>query len=311
VKKTYAIIGAGAVGALYGAWLQRAGFDVHFLARSDCNHIRSHGLAIDSILGNFIIPDVKVYDDVSAMPRCDVVAVTLKTTANHILPEIIPRVLKPDGVVLVMQNGLGFEERVAAMVGPRPVLGVLCFVCSNKTGPGHVRHLDFGHITIGQYSEKGRPAGITNSMKSVANDFTKSGVSVTLASDLQTARWKKLVWNVPYNGLSVVLNATTDMIMKNPHSRDLVKRLMHEVCEGASVCGHPVENAFIEEMLSYTDSMTPYRTSMKIDFDEKRPMEVDSIFGAPLDEAAKAGTALPLLSMLYGELKYLDGMNRG
>jgi 2-dehydropantoate 2-reductase len=62
-------------------------------------------------------------------------------------------------------------------------------------------------------------------------------------------------------------------------------------------------------MLSYTDSMTPYQTSMKIDFERKRPMEVDSIFGAPLEAAKKAGADLPLLSMLYEELKYLDEKN--
>jgi 2-dehydropantoate 2-reductase len=97
--------------------------------------------------------------------------------------------------------------------------------------------------------------------------------------------------------------------MKNPHSRGLVKRCMQEVHAGAAACGHPFEEAYIDEMLSYTDSMTPYKTSMKIDFDGKRPMEVESIFGAPLEAAKKAGLDLPLLSMLYEELKYLEEKN--
>jgi 2-dehydropantoate 2-reductase len=310
VNRTYAIIGTGAVGALYGAWLARAGHDVHFLARSDYEHIRAHGLAVDSVKGSFVLPHVNVYADASAMPKCDVVAITLKTTENRILPEVLPHVVKDNGAVLVMQNGLGYEERAAAIVGTGPtVMGVLCFVCSNKTGPGSISHLDFGHITICQYTGNGTPAGITAAMKDIAGDFEKAGVTVALAPDLSIARWKKLVWNVPYNGLSVVLNAATDELMKNPHSRDLVKRLMQEVCRGAAACGHPVEDAFIEEMLSYTDSMTPYQTSMKIDFERRRPMEVDSIFGAPLEAAKKAGADLPLLSMLYEELKYLDAKN--
>jgi 2-dehydropantoate 2-reductase len=309
VNRTYAIIGTGAVGALYGAWLGRAGFDVHFLARSDCEHIRLHGLTIDSIKGDFVLPHVNVYADAPAMPKCDVVAVTLKTTANDILPSVLPHVVKDNGIVLVMQNGFGYEEKAAAIVGPKRVLGVLCFVCANKAGPGHVKHLDFGHITMGAYTETGEPAGITDEMKAIADDFTKANVSVSLAPDLVKARWKKLVWNVPYNGLSVVLGATTDSLMKSPHSRDLVKRLMQEVRAGAAACGHPIEQAFVEEMLSYTDSMIPYETSMKIDYDRRRPMEVESIFGAPLDAAKKAGLDLPLLSMLYGELKYLDEKN--
>lgn len=312
VKKSYAIIGSGAVGALYGAWLCRAGFDVHFLARSDYDHIRMHGLIVDSIKGDFVLPHVNVYADASSMPRCDVVAITLKTTENHVLPSVLPHVVKENGIVLVMQNGFGFEEKAAVIVGPNHILGVLCFVCSNKAGPGHVRHLDFGHVSIGQYTANGSPSGITGDMKSVATDFEKAGVEVELANDLDLARWKKLVWNIPYNGLSVVLNARTDSLMKNPHSRDLVRRLMQEVCAAAAACGKTIEDAFVEKMLSYTDSMTPYETSMKIDFDNKRPMEVESIFGAPLYAAKKAGGAgadLPLLSMLYDELKYLDEKN--
>jgi 2-dehydropantoate 2-reductase len=311
VKRTYAIIGCGAVGALYGAWLARAGFEVHFLARSDHDYIRVHGLTIESAArGDFTIPHVNVYSDASAMPKCDVAAITLKTTENRVLPRVLPHVIKDNGTVLVMQNGLGFEERVAALAGQKAVLGVLCFVCSNKVGPGHVRHLDFGHVTIGQHRESGTPAaGITPAMNDIAADFAKAGVTVGLAPDLAVARWKKLVWNVPYNGLSVVLNALTDSLMKNPHSLSMVKHLMQEVCAGAAACGHPIEEGFIEEMLTYTDSMTPYKTSMKIDFDAKRPMEVESIFGAPLEAAKKAGHNLPLLSMLYEELMYLEELN--
>jgi 2-dehydropantoate 2-reductase len=288
----------------------RAGHDVHFLARSDYRHIRDHGLRIDSVKGGFVLPHVNVYPDATSMPACDVAMVTLKTTANQVLSEVLPHVVKDHGgAVLVMQNGMGFEERVAALVPGKTVLGVLCFVCSNKIGPGHINHLDFGHITIGQWTSSGQPSGITTDMQAIGTDFTDAGVTVSLAPDLITARWKKLVWNVPYNGLSVVLDAMTDSLMENPHSRDLVERLMREVQEGAQACGRAIEDSFIKEMLSYTDSMKPYTTSMKIDFDRKRPMEVDSIFGAPLDAAKKAGKHLPLLSMLYAELKYLDGKN--
>jgi len=306
VTRSYAIIGAGAVGGLYGAWLSRAGFDVHFLARSDYSHIAAHGLVIDSVRGNFVLPHVNVYERAQDMPKCDVVAITLKTTAQVALPAILPHVVKDSGVVLVMQNGMGFEEKVAEIVPKNPVLGVLCFVCATKAGPGRIRHLDFGHITIGQYTGSGKACGITPEMKAVGDDFTAAGVKVNLAQDLATARWKKLVWNVPYNGLSVVLDAMTDSLMQNPHSRDLVKRLMQEVCAGAAACGRVIDDAFVNEMLAYTDSMQPYTTSMKVDFDQKRPMEVESILGAPLRAAAQAGVTLPLLSMLYGELRYLD-----
>jgi 2-dehydropantoate 2-reductase len=311
MSRTYAFLGTGAVGGFYGARLVRAGFDVHFLARSDAGYIREHGLVIDSKDGDFTIPHVNVYGDAGSMPRCDVVAITLKTTANGLLRGALPAMVKDNGVVLVMQNGFGFEEEVANMVGSDSVIGALCFVCSNKVGPGHIKHLDFGHITLAQYTKNGLPAGITRQVSDICADFTKAGIPVAAAPDLGTARWKKLVWNIPYNGLSVVLNATTDLLNKIPFSRALVENLMHEVCAASAACGHPVEEGFIAEMLSYTDIMPPYRTSMKIDYDEKRPMEVESIFGNPLRAAKKAGAHMPLMEMLYQELKFMDEKNRG
>jgi 2-dehydropantoate 2-reductase len=308
--KTYAIIGTGAIGGYYGAKLAHAGFDVHFLARSDFQHIRDNGLAIDSKDGNFTLPHVNVYNSAASMPACDVVAVTLKATANPILPDVLPAVVKKNGTVLMMQNGFGFEEEVAKIVGPERVLGVLCFICSTKTGPGRIQHLDFGHITVAQYTKDGAPSGITPLMQDIAGDFTKAGITARTVPDLATARWKKLVWNVPYSGLSVVLSALTDALNKNPSSRALVESLMREVCAAAAACGHPIEEAYIREMLEYTDSMTPYRTSMKIDFDEKRQMEVEAIFGNPLRAAREAGAKMPLLGMLYQELKFIDENNR-
>ncbi|HMD67487.1 MAG TPA: putative 2-dehydropantoate 2-reductase [Chitinivibrionales bacterium] len=309
MSRTYAIIGTGAVGGFYGARLARAGYDVHFLAHSDYRHIRDHSLVIESKDGNFVLPHVNVYDDAGRMPPCDVVAVTLKTTANSILPAILPSIVKKDGLVLVMQNGFGFEEEVAAIAGPDRVLGVLCFICVTKTGPGRISHLDFGHITVAQYTKDGSQSGITTQVKAVADDFTKAGIAVETSPDLGTARWKKLVWNVPYSGLSVVLSALTDALNKNPHSRELAKSIMAEVCAAAKACGHPIEPEFIDKMVAYTDAMTPYRTSMKIDYDEKRPMEVESIFGNPLRAAKKAGVNVPLMEMLYKELKFLDEEN--
>jgi 2-dehydropantoate 2-reductase len=306
VNTSFAIIGTGAVGGFYGARLARAGFDVHFLARSDFSCIRDHGLAVESKDGDFVLPRVNVYDDARSMPECDVAVITLKTTANSVLPSILPSVVKKDGLVLVMQNGLGHEEEVAGIVGPDRVLGVLCFVCANKAGPGRIRHLDFGHITVAQYTADGSPGGITSRVRDIAGHFTRAGFAVETAADLGTARWKKLVWNVPYSGLSVVLSAATDTLNANPHSRRLALDLMREVCDGAAACGHPIEPAFIDKMVSYTDTMPPYLTSMKLDYDAHRPMEVESIFGNPVRAAQASGAKVPLVEMLYRELKYLD-----
>jgi 2-dehydropantoate 2-reductase len=310
VSRSYAIIGTGAIGGFYGAQLSRAGFDVHFLARSDADFIRSNGLFVESTDGNFNIPHVNVYQNARSMPRCDVVAIALKSTANNILPDVLPWVVKKNGVVLVLQNGLGAEEEVAQIIKDTSVLGVLCFVCASKTGPGRIKHLAFGHVTIGQFTSNGRPSGITSVMRDISTDFSKAGIVSENLPDLGAARWKKLVWNVPYSGLSVMLSATTEAINANPHSRQLAHDMMREVCMAAAACGHSLEQPVPDMMVNYTDTMPPYAPSMKLDYDAKRPMEVESIFGNPLRAAQNAGVQVPRLEMLYRELAFLDKMNR-
>ncbi len=309
-NRSYAILGTGALGGYYGACLQRTGLDLHFLLHSDYEHVYEHGLVIESPNGDFTLPHVHAYGDVGKMPACDVAIVALKTTQNHLLPKMLPPVVKNDGVVLVLQNGLGIEEEVAQIVGSQRVMGGLCFLCSNKVGPGHIRHLDYNQITLGEYTSDYRPAGITERMRQIADDFERAGIPIELTEDLLFARWKKLIWNIPYNGLSVVLDATTDELMADQHTRSLVEQLMREVIAGAASTDRIIPDRFIQQMLDYTQKMTPYRTSMKIDYDEKRSLEVEAIFGNPLRAATAKGADLPLIRMLYRQLKFLDTRNR-
>jgi 2-dehydropantoate 2-reductase len=307
---SYAILGTGALGGFYGAKLQKAGNKVHFLLKSDYTEVSEHGLVVESKDGNFNLPQVQAYNDVEKMPRGDVVVVALKTTQNHLLPKILPPVIKDNGVVLVLQNGLDIEAEVAQIVGNTRVIGGLCFLCSNKVGAGHIRHLDYGKITLGEYASNYHPAGITDKMREIAGDFQNAGIAIELTEDLLLGRWQKLVWNIPYNGLSVILNATTDELMANLYTRTLVKNLMDEVQLGAKSTGRIIPDSFIETMLDYTVKMKPYRTSMKIDFDEYRPLEVEAIFGNPIRTAAANDISLPLIRCLYQQLKFLDRRNR-
>jgi len=308
--RRYAILGTGALGGFYGARLQRAGLEVNFLLRSDYPQVRERGLQIQSVEGDFALPQVQAYANVQAMPTCDVVVVALKTTQNHQLPQLLPPILKAHGVVLVLQNGLGVEAEVAAIVGDQRVIGGLCFLCANKTGPGQIHHLDYGKITLAEYGSNAQPQGITERMRQIAADFERAGIPIRLATDLNLARWQKLVWNIPFNGLSVVLDATTEALMANAHTRSLVEALMQEVVAAARHCKAGIADEFIQSMLSATLKMKPYRTSMKIDFDAGRPLEVEAILGAPLRRGEAAGASLALITMLYRQLKFLDPGSR-
>ncbi|MBE9123075.1 putative 2-dehydropantoate 2-reductase [Tychonema sp. LEGE 07199] len=305
-NRNYAIIGTGAVGGFYGAKLQKAGLEVNFLLRSDYQTVKKQGLIIESPEGDFTLPQVRAYHDARKMPQCDVVIVALKTTQNHLLSKILPLLLKDNGVVLVLQNGLNAEPQIAQIVGAERVIGGLCFLCSYKIGPGHVSHLDYGTITLGEYAQDYKAIGITDRLHQIAEDFQRAEIPIEMSEDLLLSRWKKLVWNIPYNGLSVILNARTDELMANPDTLILVEEIMAEVIAAAKSCDRIIPDNFIPNMLEYTHKMKPYRTSMKIDYDESRPLEVEAIFGNPIRVAEKAGVKLPQIEVLYRMLKFVD-----
>ena len=124
--------------------------------------------------------------------------------------------------------------------------------------------------------------------------------------DLLLARWKKLVWNIPFNGLTVAHNTLTDQLLAEPGIRDLCRTLMEEVAAASAACARPIEKAFIDKMMHDTERMTPYAPSMKLDFDRGRPMELEAIYGIPLRTAKESGVNMPETLALYDQLKAMD-----
>jgi 2-dehydropantoate 2-reductase len=297
-------VGVGAVGGLYGARLAGAGYPVRFVARSDAAHLRQHGLVLESPWGDLQIGEPDVYDDPRQVPVSDIVIVALKTTENERLPSLLGPMLGPQTSVVFLQNGLGIEEGQRGALGDRALLGGLCFVCSNKVGPGHVRHLDYGRVVLAADRDRAEVAS------AVADDFTAAGIPASVEDDLALARWKKLVWNVPFNGLSVVLDALPQDVLADPHGRSLVAELMSDVQRGALACGKKIDDDFLTTMIDDTVAMRPYLTSMKLDFDSGRPMEVEAIFGNPVRAARAEGVELAAIDALYRQLAYLDAHRR-
>lgn len=301
-----AIIGTGAIGGYYGARLAEAGNEVHFLFHSDYEHVKAHGLKVESVKGDIFLKEVNAHKDVSTMPKCDLVIVGLKAVKNDILKTILPHVTADDGLVLTLQNGLGADDEIAKIVGADRVAGGLCFICSNKVGPGHIKHLDYGKITLGEYAPDFGKKGITPRLEALSKLLTGAGIENEVLDDLLLGRWRKLMWNIPYNGMSVVMNATTAEMVADEKLRPLFRSLMAEVQKGAAAFGREIPDSFAEAMIEMTDKMTAYMTSMMLDYRAGREMEVEAICGEPLRLAASRGVHLPYLDMLYRELSHLN-----
>lgn len=312
-RRRVCVVGTGAVGGYYGARLAAAGHEVHFVARSDHAHIARHGLRVDSHKGHLRLVDVRVHATSATVPEVDVVVVATKTTANTGLVDQLRPVLRPGMTVVMLQNGLGNEDAAhAAAVGVLgdehaadvAVVAGLSFVCSHKLGAGHVHHLDYELVTVAPFGEARTAAA------AFAAELAAAGVEVATRDDATAARWHKLVWNVPFNGLAVVLDATTAELMATPATRTLAAALMREVQAAATVDGVAIADAFVERMLTDTEKMTPYVPSTKLDFDRGRPMEIDAIFGAVVRAAARGDVDVGRIATLEAQLRFLDARNR-
>lgn len=278
-----------------------SGLDVHFLSHSDYQFVKERGLQIDSCDGSFHLDKVNVYQNAGDMPKCDVVVVGLKTTNNHLLRELLPPLLHERTVVILIQNGIGVEADVQAMFPETQLVGGLAFICSAKTEPGRVRHQCYGSVNLANYSCRDEAL-----FTSVLNDFTNAGIAAA-SVPYEEARWKKAVWNMPFNGMTVALNTRTDLLLKNPATRQLIRDLMMEVVEASRALGVTgVDEAFVEKMIDMTDNMTPYSPSMKLDFDFHRPMEIHYLYTRPIEIARAAGYRMHKLEMLEAELCFLQ-----
>ncbi|MFU8894297.1 MAG: 2-dehydropantoate 2-reductase [Luteolibacter sp.] len=289
-----AIVGSGAIGLYYGARLAAAGEDVRFLVRSDADGFRDHGLRVESIHGDLHLANLRTARDPSEIGPVDLVVVAWKATANEHLEQVLPPLMHQGTQVLTLQNGLGNCEKIARITGPQNVLGGLCFVCINRIAPAHVRHTASGKVVLGEWRADDR-----NRVTIVAQRWKNAGIHATATPVLEQAQWEKLVWNIPFNGLSIAEGGvTTDILLANPRTLGEIREVAHEVVAAARALGHPIPESLVEENIERTRPMGPYRPSSMIDYLEGREVETDAIWAAPLRRAALVDAPMPATATL-------------
>lgn len=291
-----AVVGAGAVGSYYGARLARTR-EVAFLMRRDLEAVRRRGLRVESCDGDFRLDPVACYGSTGEIGPVDLVLIALKTTANAELPRLLPPLLREGTVLLTLQNGLGNEEFLASRFPGHAVLGGLCFVCINRGEPGVIRHSAHGRIELGGHGP-GAP------LREVAALLGGAGIDCRVLPDLGLARWRKLVWNVPFNGLSIAAGGIdVARILADPVLLERARRLMAEIIAAAAARGHAIDSAFAGENIARTREMGAYRPSSLVDHLAGRAVELEAIWGEPLRLAEEAGCAVPELKRLYLEIR--------
>ena len=307
-RQTVAVIGSGAIGSYYGGRLAEAGHDVRFLMRRDYQAVQRGGLRFTSPDGDFTLAHPTVTLSSEDIGPVDWVICALKATSIEEARELVRLCVAADTRILVLMNGLGLEERFAGWFGPERIFGGLAFTCINRGEPGYVHHLAYGPVTIGHLHNS------TQELETAIALWARSKVQVIASPSLLRARWEKLCWNIPFNGLAVAAGGiTTDRIVGDPGLRVAARALMAEVIEAGNtdLAAH-TENvridgaAVIERMFALTDTMGVYQPSTMIDFVGGKAMEIEAIFGEPLRRAESLGVDTPQLALLTALLRALN-----
>ena len=297
----YGIIGSGAIGGYCGGKLAKAVKDVHFLFHSDYEYVKSNGLQIDSVDGDFHLSEVNAYRSTKDMPKCDIVLVCLKSTNNGLLKEMLTPLLHKNTIVILIQNGIGLESDLQEVFPDLNLAGGLAFICASKNEPGRINHQSLGKINIGAYS-----CSDISLLEEAIKDLNESGIDTKLV-DYEEARWKKAVWNIPFNGMTVVLNTTTDQLVNNPATEKLLREMMIEVIEAAQHSGvKNIDSSLADKTIEMTKVMPPYSPSMKLDYDFKRPMEIKYLYSRSIEEAKKNGYDMVKAAMLEKQLLFIE-----
>lgn len=320
-----AVVGCGAVGSFYGAKICKTGEPVHFLIRSDWEAVAQNGVRIISDEGNVLAQPLLALAPEEIGP-VELVLVALKSTANHRFKELIEPLVGPDTAIVTLQNGLGNEAALADLFGAERVLGGLCFVCLNRIQPGVIHHVAYGKVVLGEFASLPRER-----THDIARLFRNAGIPVQVTDNLDRARWEKLVWNIPFNGLGVAAAAgydafmsgdvpdgfnawdsfATDQLLADPRWESLVREVMAEVIKIARDHGLGLSPTLAEQQISLTREMGHYRASTLIDFEAGRPLEIDALFLKPLLIAQSSGLEVPLLANICNFLVQMNAVATG
>jgi len=297
------IVGAGAVGGFYGGKLSQAGAEVSVVCRSNYEAVRNRGIVIRSGTGDFEFKPKYVLRYSEEYPETpDYVIITTKALPEIPLASIIKPVVKSETGIVLLQNGIDIEVSIAHEYPKHDLISVLAFIGVSQIEHGIIWHQDYGRVELGLY-----PKGISKKTRVLLDLFSKAGIEATVTETIMASRWKKLVWNAPFNPLSVLAGGVeTHTLLSDPHTRELIKRVMTEVVALARHDGYILPSEIIKKNIEVTEKMPSYKTSMLLDYEARRPMEVEAILGNAIKKAEQFGVPTPYLYALYSLLKLVN-----
>lgn len=298
------IVGAGAVGALFGSALARQGAQVSVVCRSDYDVVSREGYDIISpLLGNHRFYPHEVFREVAECKTPpDYLILTTKVLEGVDRAALIRPAVGPGTVIVLIQNGVDIEAEIATAFAENEILSGLAIVGVGRSAPGMVNHQTMGQLNLGRY-----PNGASPAAERIATLLNGAGIGCKVTDNVVGARWQKAVWNATFNPISITGGMLdTAIMLGTPESTAFIQRAMEEVGAVAATAGYPIHPKLIEQLISGTRAMPPYHTSMALDYKYGRPMEIEAILGNTVRAARKHGVSTPILETLYAVTRMIE-----
>lgn len=290
-----AVIGAGAVGCYYGAMLLRAGYDVTLVGRAaHVEAINANGLHFESASFTGYIP-AKAVTDIAELHQPDLVLFAVKSGDTDQTAKTLKPVLKPDSVVLSLQNGVDNPERLRKILS-QPVIAAAVYVATEMPGPGHVKHNGLGKLIIGNAPQSA----------ALAKLLSDAAVDTTVSDDIDAVQWAKLINNCAYNAMSAVAGIAYGEMVNVEGVRQILTDAVTECVAVARACGVTLPGDVLDKTLGLAAVMPLQQSSTSQDLGRGKPSEIDFLNGFIVRKGLEHGIPTPTNHALQVMVKLVE-----
>lgn len=287
-----AVVGAGAMGSLFGALLAEAGQEV-WLYDVWAEHVRAvnqNGLQIER-QGNTRTVRVNAATDPAKIGGADLVIIFVKSTQTEAAAETARTIAGPEGMVMTLQNGMGNADIIARSIAADRVLAGTTSHGATMLGAGRIRHAGIGPTIIGSWAATG--LGRQRAQK-IADDFNSAGIETQAVSDVHSVVWNKLLINIGINAVTALCGIKNGQLLDLTVTRELSRRAVEEAMAVARARHVEINNDAVDIVFKVAEATAANRSSMGQDVDNKRRTEIAAINGFIVQEAKRLGLEAPI-----------------
>lgn len=300
------ILGSGGVGGYFGGRLAAAGADVIFVARgAQLAALRSNGLTIVSSRGNLHLARVRTAQSIAEIETADLVMICVKLWDTETVARSLVPIAQRGAAIVSFQNGVQKDDLLRKYLPADAVMGGVCYIAATISEPGVIGHTgSIQRLVFGEYGGRRSARG-----EAFLQACLKAGIDAELSDGIETPIWEKFVFLVGFSGTTARFGAPIGPIREDPEKRALLLEAMREVVSVGRARGVPLRPEFAQERLAFCDTLPAQTTSsMHVDLQRGKPLELPWLSGAVVDFGAELGIATPANAAIVAALTpYVHG----